>query len=105
MIDNCVFKVTVSTGIISVVAEIDPQALGALGDIYDNILATEAYSYSPMQVAFDASDNMFINDDSGTRIRRVSASTGIITTVAGMGTVPANYLSPYDGDGGSSILE
>ena len=102
--DSCVFKVTVSTGIISVVAGIDPQALGAVGYDEDNILATKASLSYPREIAFDASDNMFINDDSGSRIRRVSASTGIITTVAGTGTVPANYLSPYDGDGGSAML-
>jgi trimeric autotransporter adhesin len=101
--DSCVFKVTVSTGIISVVAGID-LALGVLGDDEDNILATKALLSYPKQIAFDASDNMFINEIGGIRIRRVSASTGIITTVAGTGTVRANYLSPYDGDGGSATL-
>jgi sugar lactone lactonase YvrE len=98
-----VFKVTVSTGIISIVAGIDRQALGALGYNGDNILATKADLYSPMQVAFDASDNMFINDADNNRIRRVSASTGIITTVAGTDEL-SNFRSPNDGDGGSAIL-
>jgi trimeric autotransporter adhesin len=45
-------------------------------------------------LALDASGNLFITDSLGQRVRRVDASTGIITTVAGNGT------SGYSGDGG-----
>ena len=104
--DPCVFKVTVSTGIITVVAGTGPYSVGKAGYNGDNILATKAQLNSPIQVAFDASDNMFINDASNKRIRRVSASTGIITTVAGTGSA-GSLLSttPIDGDGGSAILQ
>jgi trimeric autotransporter adhesin len=101
--DSCVFKVTVSTGIISVVAGTGPYSNGTAGYNGDDILAKKALLFSPRQVAFDASDNMFINDALNRCIRRVSASTGIITTVAGRGS--AFSVSPYDGDGGSAILQ
>ena len=105
-LDSRILKVTVSTGIISVVAGTGPSYLnGTAGYNGDNILATKAQLNLPKQIAFDASDNMFINDADNYRIRRVSASTGIITTVAGTG---AGFVSidrsPYEGDGGSATL-
>ena len=102
--DPCVFKVTVSTGIITVVAGTGPYLNGTAGYNGDDILATKAQLNRPEQVAFDASDNMFINDAANYRIRRVSKSTGIITTVAGSGSISFS-ASPNDGDGGSAILQ
>ena len=99
LFDSCVFKVTVSTGNITVVA----GRTGMAGYNGDNILATKARLNNPKQIAFDASDNMFINDADNYRIRRVSASTGIITTVAGTGKNDSE--STNDGDGGSAILQ
>jgi NHL repeat len=104
--DNCVFKVTVSTGMISVVAGTGPYSIGTAGYNGDDILATKAQLSSPERVAFDASDNMYINDAGNYRIRRVSASTGIITTVAGTGSKGSSFdISTNDGDGGSAILQ
>ena len=40
--------------------------------------------------------NVYIADAANHRIRKVTASTGIITTIAGTGT------SSYDGDGGAA---
>jgi hypothetical protein len=48
----------------------------------------------PNGVTLDASGNLFIADGSNLRIRRVNAATGIITTVAGNGTLG------FSGDGG-----
>jgi sugar lactone lactonase YvrE len=48
----------------------------------------------PMSVAFDSAGNFFIADTSNGRVRRVDASTGILTTVAGNGS------SGCSGDGG-----
>ena len=45
-------------------------------------------------VAVDAAGNLFIADDFNNRVRRVDATTGVITTVAGNGS------SGYAGDGG-----
>jgi NHL repeat len=106
ILDPCVFKVTLSTGMISVVAGTGPYFNGTYGYNGDDILATKAKLFTPKQVAFDASDNMYINDAGNYRIRRVSKSTGIITTVAGTGSIGLYYaMKPYDGDGGSAILQ
>ena len=78
---ECILKVTVSTGLISIVAGMK-KAEGYNGD---NILATAAKLSTPQKVAFDASGNMYIPDVFNQRIRKVTASTGIITTVAGTG--------------------
>ena len=55
--------------------------------------ATSAFINSPTSVGLDGEDNLFFCDWNA-RIRKVAAGTGIITTVAGDGTVG------YSGDGG-----
>ena len=80
--------VTKSTGIITTVAGIRNEEYG------EGVLATSAKFYSPRGVAVDASGNVYIADTSNHRIRLVTKSTGIITTVAGNGT------DSYGGDGG-----
>ena len=97
---DCIFKITVNTGLISIVA-----GTGVGGDLAggyngDNILATAAKLNYPTMVAIDASGNMFIADSENYRIRKVTASTGIITTVAGTGTLGTTS----EGDGGSATL-
>jgi trimeric autotransporter adhesin len=81
--------VTKSTGIITTVA-----GDGTIVYKGDGGLATSAGLYSPFGVAVDASGNIYIADTVNSRIRLVTKSTGIITTVAGDGTVG------YKGDGG-----
>jgi trimeric autotransporter adhesin len=81
--------VTKSTGIITTVA-----GDGSILYKGDGGLATSAGLYSPFGVAVDASGNIYIADTVNSRIRLVTKSTGIITTVAGDGTVG------YKGDGG-----
>jgi sugar lactone lactonase YvrE len=61
----------------------------------DGGLATSALLNSPHGTAFDLSGNMYITDYDNNRIRVVTKSTGIITTVAGNGN-----FGPYSGDGG-----
>jgi trimeric autotransporter adhesin len=82
--------VTKSTGIITTVA-----GDGTLGYKGDGGLATSAGLYYPYGVAVDASGNIHIADTSNSRVRLVTKSTGIITTVAGDGTT-----ARYKGDGG-----
>ena len=67
---------------------------GTQGFSGDGGPATSADLNNPQEVAVDASGNLYIADDLNHRIRRVDASTGIITTVAGDGTVG------FSGDGG-----
>jgi hypothetical protein len=59
----------------------------------NGILAINAELDNPLSVTVDGSGNIYIGDY-GCRIRKVTASTGIITTVAGTGTCG------YSGDGG-----
>jgi type IX secretion system substrate protein len=56
--------------------------------------ALSAAMQSPVGVAVDVYGNLFIVDNYDNRIRKVSASGGIINTIAGNGT------SGYSGDGG-----
>jgi trimeric autotransporter adhesin len=79
--------VTKSTGIITTVV-----GDGTREHKGDGGLATSAGLYNPHGVAVDASGNIYIADSF--RIRMVTKSTGIITTVAGYGT------QGYSGDGG-----
>jgi hypothetical protein len=87
---SCVIrKVTVSTGVISTVA-----GNGTPGYSGDGGAATSAELNSPGGVAVDSIGNIYIADSSNFRIRKVTVSTGIISTVAGDGG------RGYSGDGG-----
>jgi sugar lactone lactonase YvrE len=91
--NNAIRKVTKSTGIISTIAGMGPTHGGYSGD---GGQATAAKLYAPSSVALDASGNLYIADFGNEVIRMVTASTGIITTIAGTGT------SGYTGDGGNA---
>lgn len=85
-------KVTKSSGLITTVAGTgNPSYSG------DNILATSADLWVPIAVAVDSTGNIYISDQSNARIRKVDATLGIITTVAGNGTKGSA------GDGGPAI--
>ena len=85
--DNCIFKLTVSTGKISIVAGTGPRYSGfAIAYNGDDILATVAGIYKPNKVTLDSSGNMFISDTGNERIRKVTATTGLISTVVGTGS-------------------
>ena len=86
-------KVTVSTGIITTVA-----GNGNYGYYGDGGLATDAYLNFPKNVALDSAGNIYISESYGQRIRKVTVSTGIITTVAGTGN-----FERYTQDGGLAI--
>lgn len=87
--NNRIRRVDFSTGIISTVA-----GNGALGFSGDGGPATEASLNKPTDVTLDAAGNMLIADRLNHRIRRVDASTGVISTMAG------NGLWGFSGDGG-----
>jgi len=67
---------------------------GTSGYSGDGTAATSAQLNAPSGVAFDGNGNMFIADTFNSAIRRVDASTGVITTIAGTGA------AGYSGDGG-----
>jgi YVTN family beta-propeller protein len=87
--NNRIRKVNVSNGIISTVA-----GTGVQGYSGDNGLSTSAQLYFPYGVLVDATGNIYIADNSNNRIRKVNASTGIISTIAGTG------VGGYSGDNG-----
>ena len=88
-LNHCIRKVTASTGIITTIA-----GTGFQGFSIDGTNATLANLQRPSSVAVDAAGNIYIADTRNYRIRKVSASTGIISTVAGTGT------AGFTGDGG-----
>ena len=61
--------------------------------------ATSANLFYPQDVAVDASGNLYIADYGNNSVRKVTASTGIITTVAGMGLLNQGFT----GDGGPAV--
>jgi RHS repeat-associated protein len=69
---------------------------GMNGFIGDGGPATSAALRWPMGVAVDASGNIYIADNINRRVRKVTASTGYISTIAGNGT------QGYSGDGGAA---
>ncbi len=83
-------KVTVSTDIISLIA--GTVTAGYSGD---GGPATSAELYGPTGIALDASGNIYICDEYNGRIRKITVSTGIVSTIAGVGT-----SSTIVGDGG-----
>jgi sugar lactone lactonase YvrE len=84
-------KVSASTGIITTVAG------NGDGDFSgDGGLATNARFWNANAIAVDSAGNLFIADIFNFRIRKVSAATGIITTVAG------NGAQGFSGDGGAA---
>ena len=87
--NNNVRKIAASTGIITTVA-----GNGTRGFSGDGGAATSAELNQPQAVALDAAGNMYITDTINSRVRKVDATTGIITTVAGNGSVTSS------GDGG-----
>ncbi|MFT4111200.1 choice-of-anchor D domain-containing protein [Silvibacterium sp.] len=87
--NNKVREVAASTGIITTVA-----GTGTAGYSGDGGAATSAELYQPSDVKVDAGSNLYICDSYNNRLRVVSGSTGIITTLAGNGT------DGHSGDGG-----
>jgi trimeric autotransporter adhesin len=84
-------KVNASDGKISTVA--GGNGTGSKGD---GGPATAAQLHCPSGVAVDAQGNIYIADRDNHRVRRVAASDGLITTVAGTGT------AGFGGDGGDA---
>ncbi|MEI6123508.1 MAG: T9SS type A sorting domain-containing protein [Bacteroidota bacterium] len=98
--NNAIRKITVSTGVISKVAGTYYNYNGTnwyFGG--DGGLATAAYMAYPFGVALDTVGNIYVADNLNNVIRKITVSTGIITTVAGTGS----FFSmgwPWVGDGG-----
>jgi hypothetical protein len=82
-------KINAATGIISTIA-----GTGTAGYSGDGIAATSAKLNYPNAVCVDGSGNIYVSDVNNSRIRKINASTGLISTIAGIGS------SGFSGDGG-----
>ncbi len=91
-IDNHVIRKVDGSGIITTVAG-TPGSSGYSGD---DGPATSAQLRWPETIFIDSSENIYIADTQNNCIRKVDGTTGIITTVAGDGTLG------YSGDGGQA---
>ncbi len=81
-------KITISSGLISTIA-----GTGTFGYNGDGTLATLAQLNGCAYIKFDGAGNMYIGEGSNQRVRKITASTSIISTIAGNGT------QGYNGDG------
>jgi hypothetical protein len=87
-------KVTVSTGIITTIAGSASTTTTSVGD---GDSATAGRLYNPTGLVLDSAGNIYIADWSSNRVRKVTVSTGIITTIAGNGGTGS-----YSGDSGAA---
>jgi YVTN family beta-propeller protein len=96
--NDIVEKVNGSTGIITLFAG-TPGSAGFGGD---GGPATSAELNTPRGVAVDTKGNLYIADNANNVIRKVDASTGIITTTVGNTSILSNGtpVGGYSGDGG-----
>ncbi len=96
--NNRIRRVDKATGVITTVA-----GNGTGGFSGDGGYATSAEIWTSISygqgVAVDSQGNLFLSDGYNRRIRRVDASTGVITTYVGVGT-QLTSCTQYTGDGG-----
>ena len=88
--NNVIRKVDASTGIINIIAGGGTLCASPINPVGDGCPATQAQLSSPSGVAVDGAGNLYISDTGNHRIRKVDASTGMITTLAGTG-IPGYY--------------
>jgi sugar lactone lactonase YvrE len=95
--------VTVTTDIPTSYPSLSPHSISVISTIAgtgtasysgDNGQATSAAINGPTEIAIDSSGNVYFNDHENHRVRKITSSTGIITTYAGTGT------ASYSGDNG-----
>ena len=79
------------TGVITTIA-----GTGTSGFSGDGGAAMAAQLFFPERMTFDDEDNLYFGDKGNNRIRRIDAKTGVITTIAGNGSVG------FGGDGGQA---
>ena len=91
---NNVIREVTTAGVINTV--VGDNALGA-GFAGDHGALLAAALSAPSAMAFDSAGNLYIADTGNNRVRKVSFSSNIITTVAGTGT------PNYSGDGFPAI--
>jgi sugar lactone lactonase YvrE len=86
-------RIAAATGLITTIA-----GNGTQGFSGDNAPATAAAIDSPTGLALDVSNNLYLADTHNHRIRRIDATTGLITTIAGTGSLG------YSGDSAQATV-
>jgi hypothetical protein len=94
-----VWKITKSTGILTIVAGAYSYGYGG-----DGGLAVNALLYGPLGMAVDSKGNVFIADYYNCLVREVTATTGIITTVAGTTVITTTPPTSSCGGGTGSTI-
>ena len=90
--NNNAWKMNPTTGVITVVA-----GNGTHGYTGDGGPATSAQLNNPQGIVVNSQGDLFIADENNQVVRKVTAATGVITTIVGDGT------QNYSGDGGPAI--
>ncbi|MEO6982935.1 MAG: Ig-like domain repeat protein, partial [Edaphobacter sp.] len=85
-------RIDATTGVITTIAGDGTPAFAG-----DNAAATSAHLALPHGLTIDSTGNLFLADTQNHRIRRIDATTGVITTIAGDGT------QAFAGDHGPAI--
>ncbi len=88
------FRIRMVSGASKTIGTLAGDGTNAYGG--DNGAATSAQIGRPFRIAADSAGNVYIADFDNAVIRKVTASNGIITTIAGTGT------AGYSGDGGAA---
>ncbi|MBB5315636.1 NHL domain-containing protein [Tunturibacter empetritectus] len=84
-------RINLATGLITTIAGSIPGFSG------DGAPALSAQLNLPTGLAIDASGNLYLADTGNHRIRKITSTTGLITTIAGTGT------QGYSGDGAPAL--
>ncbi len=90
--DNQRVRKISTTGIITTIA-----GTGSIGYTGDNGPATAAELNFPTGICVDKQQNIYITDENNNCVRKITAATGIISTIAGNGT------NGFSGDNGPAI--
>jgi sugar lactone lactonase YvrE len=101
--NNAIREVT-PDGNIHTIAGLGPTQPGFAGD---TTAAAGANLNGPLDVAVDSKSNVYIADTNNANVRMITASTGIINTVAGSTAIVSGAVViafAYAGDGGTAIL-
>lgn len=94
--NNSIIRVNPATGYFHVVAGQWPPVISGSSYTGDGGPATAANTRA-FKIAVDHADNTYFVDQGNAVVRRVDATTGIITTIAGDG------ISSFSGDGGPAV--
>ncbi len=88
---NKIREINASTGTISTIAGLDTSGYNG-----DGIPAATALLNVPCGICIDAANNLYFADSANQRIRKITASTGYISTIGG------NGVAGHSGDGGAA---